>query len=235
MRLGIDLGGTKISALALGADGAVRARRRIETPRGDYAATLSAIRGLVLNGPPIFLDLKLHDIPNTVAGAVRALVPLQPAFVTVHASGGRVMMQAAAQAARDTAIELGVSRPRLLGVTVMTSLDEDDLHDVGQDPVTEHQVDRLAFLSKDAGLDGVVCSAREIEHLRRRFGAHFTLVVPGIRPAWSTTDDQKRVMTPAKALALGADYLVIGRPITRATNPTEAARRIARELAPAHS
>ncbi len=181
-------------------------------------------------GAPIFLDLKLHDIPNTVGGAVRALVRMKPAFITVHASGGRAMLATAMTAARDAAESLGVERPRLLAVTVMTSLDEGDLRDIGQDPAPEHQVDRLAFLSQDAGLDGVICSAQEISHLRRRYGPHFVLMVPGIRPGWSTHDDQKRVMTPAEALALGADYLVIGRPITRATDPADAARRVAQDL-----
>ena len=140
------------------------------------------------------------------------------------------MVQAAAAAAREAADSLGTARPRLLGVTVMTSLDEDDLRDVGQDPVPEHQVDRLAFLAQDSGLDGVVCSAQEIAHLRRRYGQHLVLMVPGIRPAWTTQDDQKRITTPAEAIELGADYLVIGRPITRATDPAEAAKRIAAEL-----
>ncbi|MCB9949313.1 MAG: orotidine-5'-phosphate decarboxylase [Rhodospirillaceae bacterium] len=181
-------------------------------------------------GMPVFLDMKLHDIPNTVAGAIRALVPLQPAFVTLHASGGRAMLEEAAAAARETAEELQVPRPRLLGVTVLTSLDEDDLRDVGQDPEPHHQVDRLATLAMEANLDGVVCSSHEIEHLRRRFGPHFLLVVPGIRPSWAGSDDQKRVMTPAEAMAKGADVLVIGRPITRATDPSAAARQVAYEL-----
>jgi orotidine-5'-phosphate decarboxylase len=188
------------------------------------------VRTIAGHGAPIFLDLKLHDIPNTVAGAVRALVRLDVAFLTLHAAGGRAMVQAAARAAEEASVSLGVPRPKLLGVTVMTSLDEDDLRDVGQDPVPEHQVDRLAFLAQDAGLDGVVCSAQEIAHLRRRYGQHIVLMVPGIRPAWTTVDDQKRITTPAEAVALGADYLVIGRPITRATDPAGAARRIAAEL-----
>lgn len=188
------------------------------------------VRRLAGLGMPIFLDLKLHDIPNTVAGAVRSLVPLQPAFVTLHASGGRAMMEAAATAARETAEALGVPRLRLLGVTVLTSLDEDDLRDVGQDPEANHQVLRLATLAMEANLDGIVCSPHEIEPLRRRFGPHCLLVVPGIRPTWSGADDQKRVMTPAEAMAKGADVLVIGRPITRATDPTAAARQVAYEL-----
>ena len=188
------------------------------------------VRTIARRGMPVFLDLKLHDIPNTVAGAIRALVRLNVAFLTVHAAGGRTMLQAAAAAAREAADSLGTKRPRLLAVTVMTSLDENDLRDVGQDPVPAHQVDRLAFLAQDSGVDGVVCSAQEIAHLRRRYGQHLVLMVPGIRPAWTTQDDQKRITTPAEAVGLGADYLVIGRPITRATDPAEAARRISAEL-----
>ena len=190
----------------------------------------AGVRRIADEGHPIFLDLKLHDIPNTVASAVRALVPLQPAFLTLHAAGGRAMLEAAVHAARDAADEHHVPRPRLLGVTVLTSLDEDDLHDVGQDPSPVRQADRLAFLAQDAGLDGVVCSALEIAHLRRRHGAGFLLVVPGIRPSWTTQDDQKRVTTPEEAVDLGASVLVIGRPITRATDPAEAARRIVADL-----
>ena len=188
------------------------------------------VRAIAQFGAPICLDLKLHDIPNTVAGAVRALVPLQPALITIHASGGRAMLTAAATAAREAAASHDVPRPRLLGVTVMTSLDESDLRDIGQEPVPASQVDRLAFLAHDAGLDGVVCSALEIERLRRRFGRSFTLMVPGVRPDWTTQDDQKRITTPAEARRLGADFLVIGRPITRATDPAAAAKRIAKEI-----
>ena len=181
-------------------------------------------------GSPIFLDVKLHDIPTTVAGAVRSLTRLAPAFLTVHAGGGRAMLEAAAAAARDASDSLGVPRPRLLGVTVMTSLDESDLHDVGQDASPGNQVDRLSFLAVDSGLDGVICSSMEIDHLRRRYGSRCVLMVPGIRPDWTGADDQKRVMEPKDAIRLGADYLVIGRPITRATDPAAAARRIAAEI-----
>ena len=190
----------------------------------------SGVRTISARGTPIFLDLKLHDIPNTVAGTIRALAPLNVAFLTLHAAGGRAMLQAAVTAAREAADSVGSRRPLLLGVTVMTSLDENDLRDVGQDPMTHHQVDRLAFLAQDSGLDGVVCSAQEIAHLRRRYGQHLVLMVPGIRPAWTTNDDQKRITTPAEAVGLGADYLVIGRPITRATDPAGAAKRIVADL-----
>ncbi len=185
------------------------------------------------HGLPIFLDLKLHDIPNTVAGAVRALVPLGVRFLTLHASGGGAMMRAALAAARDTAETLSVPRPKLLAVTVLTSLDQEDLRQMGVDGGGPHaQVDRLAFLALDSGMDGLVCSALEIGHVRSRFGTDPILMVPGIRPEGGDADDQKRVTTPQRALADGADFLVIGRPITRATDPGQAADRILLELAP---
>jgi len=189
------------------------------------------VRAIGAHGLPIFLDLKLHDIPNTVAGAVRSVVPLRPTFVTVHAAGGRAMLTAAAEAAKEAADRLHVPRPKLLAVTVLTSLDGDDLHQIGLPDDMAHLVDRLAFLAVDCGIDGLVCSPREIAHLRRRFGRETVLMVPGIRPAWATADDQKRITGPAEALAAGADYLVIGRPITRATDPADAARRVAEEIA----
>ena len=178
-------------------------------------------------GMPVFLDLKFHDIPNTVAGAVRASLPLSPFMVNVHASGGPAMMRAAATAAA----EAGAARPLVLGVTVLTSMDKDDLAAVGIDTPGTDQVLRLAALTQDCGLDGVVCSAREVEDIREHLGRDFKLVVPGIRPGWAASDDQKRIVTPAAAIAMGADYLVIGRPITGAADPVEAADKIAAEIA----
>ena len=188
------------------------------------------IRHMSKHGLPIFLDAKLHDIPNTVAGAVAALTALPVTYLTIHASGGPAMLEAARIAADDTARRLHTDRPRLLAVTVLTSLDTGDLHAVGQDAAAHHQVDRLAFLAVEAGIDGVVCSAQETAHLRRRFATNIHLVVPGIRPTWSTADDQKRVTTPAQAIQDGADILVIGRPITTATDPARAAARVLEEL-----
>ena len=185
----------------------------------------------VAGGERLFLDLKFHDIPNTVAGAVRAAVHLRPAIVNVHASGGPAMMQAAAEAAREAAEDSEVPRPLVLAVTVLTSLDDDDLTAVGQKGPAGDQVLRLAQLAQECGLDGVVCSPREIAALRRACDPAFVLMVPGIRPDWAARGDQKRVMTPAEALAAGADYLVIGRPITGAEDPAAAARRIVAELA----
>ena len=175
---------------------------------------------------PLFLDLKLHDIPNTVAASVRSVLPLQPGFLTLHAGGGPAMMRAAAEAAAMTDLR----RPKLLGVTVLTSLDEDDLIAVGQTVPVLDQVRRLAALAQSSGLDGVVCSPAEVAALRSDCGPDFVLMVPGIRPAGSAIGDQKRVMTPRDAVGQGADYLVIGRPITQAPNPAQAAMSIVEEL-----
>jgi orotidine-5'-phosphate decarboxylase len=178
-------------------------------------------------GLPLFLDLKFHDIPNTVAAAVRAALPLRPHMINVHATGGSAMMQAAVAAAA----EAGKDRPLVLGVTVLTSLAGPDLASIGVFGAVRDQVLRLALMAKDCGLDGVVCSAEEVVTLRGACGHDFKLVVPGIRPLWSTKDDHKRVLTPSDAVSLGADYLVIGRPITGADDPAGAARRIGEEIA----
>lgn len=175
-------------------------------------------------GLPIFLDLKLHDIPNTVAGAVREVARLGVAMLSLHASGGRSMLEAAVNAAAAA-----TAPPALLGVTVLTSLDETDLADIGMEPASTTQALRLAMLAVSSGLDGLVCSPHEIHGLRGALGRAPKIVVPGIRPK-ETLDDQKRVMAPAEALALGADVLVIGRPITRAPDPAQAAARLVRGL-----
>lgn len=183
---------------------------------------------------PLFLDLKYHDIPNTVAGAVRsAVAACRPMMLNIHASGGLAMMQAAVEANRETAASVGVAPPRLIAVTVLTSLDDGDLEAVGQRGPAGAQALRLARLAQDAGCDGVVCSPLEIAAIRRACGPGFLLVVPGIRPAGSAGDDQKRVMTPGRAVAEGADWVVIGRPITRADDPATVAREIALEIAAA--
>ena len=174
-------------------------------------------------GLSLFLDLKLHDIPNTVAGAVRAARPLDPLFLTLHCAGGAAMLRAAVEAR-------GNSRTKLLGVTVLTSLDDSDLAATGQVGPAPAQVQRLALLAKSAGLDGVVCSPQELAMLRDACGKDFLLVVPGIRPAGAALGDQKRVQTPRAAIEAGADYLVIGRPITEAPDPAAAARAILAEL-----
>src|SRR5262249_17295209 len=180
-------------------------------------------------GVGFFLDLKLHDIPNTVAGGIRAVVDLAPTFITLHASGGRDMLKAAVEEAGTQAAKHGVPRPKLLGVTVLTSLDRSDLEATGVNADPSNQVLRLAALSRDGGLDGGICSPLEIAALRRQCGPDFVLMVPGIRPAGSAANDQKRVMTPRQAIELGATNLVVSRPIYQAPDPRAAAEAIARE------
>jgi orotidine-5'-phosphate decarboxylase len=171
----------------------------------------------------VFLDLKLHDIPNTVAGAVKSSLALDPLLLTLHCAGGPAMMRAAAEAR-------GNARTKLLGVTVLTSLDDSDLAATGQNGPAAAQVKRLALLAQASGLDGVVCSPQEVAMLRATCRKDFLLVVPGIRPAGAAAQDQKRVQTPRDAITAGADYLVIGRPITEAPDPQAAARAILAEI-----
>tara|TARA_Y100001934_G_scaffold149022_1_gene178684 strand:- start:245 stop:961 length:717 start_codon:yes stop_codon:yes gene_type:complete len=189
-----------------------------------------AVRAIVDLGLKVFLDLKFHDIPNTVDGAVRSATATGASILNVHASGGLNMMRAAAQAATEGAAVHGVARPIVAAVTVLTSMDECDLEAVGQPTPPHEQVIRLAKLTKSAGLDGVVCSPKEAAAVREICGDSFVRIVPGIRPSWSATNDQKRFTTPKQALSDGASYLVIGRPITQAEDPVEAAFRIAAEL-----
>ena len=191
----------------------------------------AGVEALAESGQPIFLDLKYNDIPNTVAGAVRAAAQFKPFMMTVHAAGGPAMLRGAMAAAFRAADTLGGPRPKVIGVTVLTSFDEDDLGAVGMHGPIPDQVRRLADLAEGCGLDGIVASAHEIVALRARYGPDFLLVVPGIRPAWSSADDQKRVIAPAEALRNGADYLVVGRPITNSSDPTAAAARIVDEMA----
>ena len=187
------------------------------------------IREIAKLGLPIFLDVKLHDIPNTVAGAIRSLAPLAPYYLTLHAGGGEAMLRAARAAAYEEAARLSLTPPRLLAVTVLTSLDEDDLAQQGVAGTAREQVVRLAELARRAELDGIVSSAREIEAIRATCGADFDIVVPGIRPGGSA-QDQKRIMTPGEAVRAGASALVIGRPITGASDPAQAAAKIRVEV-----
>jgi len=175
------------------------------------------VKELTSRGFDVFLDLKFHDIPNTVAKAVTAAAELGVWMVNVHASGGSEMMVKAKQALE----KYGDKAPLLIAVTVLTSMGEEDLLGLGITKSPAEQVMSLAKLTKEAGLDGVVCSAWEAETLKNTLGADFKLITPGIRPAGSSSDDQKRIMTPEQAMAVGVDYLVIGRPITKAENPQQ--------------
>ncbi|MEW6647210.1 MAG: orotidine-5'-phosphate decarboxylase [Pseudomonadota bacterium] len=176
-------------------------------------------------GFEIFLDLKFHDIPNTVAGACSAAADLGVWMVNVHAMGGRRMMAAAREALDKVA-----QPPLLIAVTILTSMGEQDIHEVGLAGEPADNVARLATLAQASGMDGVVCSPQEVSMLRRQAGESFRLVTPGIRPAWSAKGDQTRITTPADAVRLGSDYLVIGRPITAADEPMVALESIEREL-----
>ncbi|TWO85704.1 orotidine 5'-phosphate decarboxylase [Shewanella algae] len=178
-------------------------------------------------GFDLFLDLKFHDIPNTVAKAVTAAAEMGVWMVNVHASGGLAMMEAA----RRALLPYGDNAPLLIAVTVLTSMSDDELELIGVEGSAEDQVRRLARLTQKAGLDGVVCSARESSMLKAELGADFKLVTPGIRPAGSDAGDQKRIMTPAEAMAAGSDYLVIGRPITQAADPLATLQAIHQSLA----
>jgi len=182
-------------------------------------------------GGKVFLDLKFYDIPNTVARAAEVATRLGVYIFNVHTSGGYGLMKGAVEAARKTSLDLGIEKPIILGVTVLTSIDQRILVDeMGIKRNLKEQVAHLAKLSQSAGLDGVVASSLEISVIRQVCGEKFIILTPGIRPANSTLDDQKRVMTPKKALNLGADFLVVGRPIRNADDPVEAAKNILREM-----
>lgn len=188
-------------------------------PQGIFA--------IVGEDTPLFLDLKFHDIPNTVAGAVRSAGKfIKPNMLTIHASGGPAMIRAAS----DASSEFGDSRPLILAVTVLTSMDDNDLAATGVNATAKDQVLRLAALAQQNGADGVICSPLEIAMIRAECGPDFKLVVPGIRPAGSDHGDQKRVKTPVEALNDGADYLVIGRPITGSNDPAAAVAEIVKGL-----
>ena len=179
---------------------------------------------------PFFLDVKIHDIPNTVAGAVHSVAPLQPSLLTVHAQGGIEMMRMAKMTADDTANEWGFEPPKLLAVTMLTHLEQSHLDDLHIKQTVADQVKRLAEMAIQAGVTGCVCSPQEIDILRAEFGKKLTLVTPGIRPEGTSAHDQKRVMTPKEALDRGTDYLVIGRPITMSEDPVAAAKAINESL-----
>ncbi len=190
------------------------------------AAGPAVLEPLLKRGHSVFLDLKFNDIPNTVAGAVRSAAALGARMMTVHASGGPAMLAAA-----RTALEGLADPPQLLAVTVLTSMDAAQVDAVGLKRSPAEQVELLAQMGMEAGIRGFVCSPQEVASLRKITGPAGVLVIPGIRPAGATVGDQKRVATPAQALRLGASYLVVGRPITQATDPAEAADAILREMA----
>ena len=195
-----------------------------------YAEGEQTVRYLQEQNKQVFLDLKLHDIPNTVAHGVSSLTRLGANLITMHGQGGPVMMKAAVQAARETAEQLGVERAKLLAITVLTSFDDEAWTSTGGQLPISDQVIRLAKLAKEGGMDGVVCSALEAKMIREACGDDFLIVTPGIRPSFAATNDQKRIATPASALQDGASRLVIGRPITQAENPREAVRLIIEEM-----
>jgi len=184
------------------------------------------VKNLVAKGYAVFLDLKFHDIPNTVAQACRAAAELGVWMINVHASGGRKMMTAARQAL-DV---YGLDRPLLIGVTVLTSMSEGELTESGIDDSLAHQVTRLTTLAQESGLDGVVCSAHEVPAIKTACGTSFITVTPGIRLAGDALNDQSRVVTPEQAIQLGSDYLVVGRPITRSEQPEAVIRRILQSI-----
>jgi orotidine-5'-phosphate decarboxylase len=181
-------------------------------------------------GCEIFLDLKFHDIPATVAKAAAAVAKLEPFIFNVHALGGYEMMRRAAEAAAGEAKRLGIAKPLVLAVTILTSLDEKAMKEVGISGGSKKAVLKLARLAKTAGLDGVVASPAETKAIREEMGEGFLIVTPGVRPAWAAANDQKRIATPKRAVKDGADYIVVGRPITESRNPDEAARNILKEM-----
>jgi orotidine-5'-phosphate decarboxylase len=187
----------------------------------------SLVRDIVKAGGKVFLDLKFHDIPNTVMHAVLEAAKLGVSMMTIHTSGGRAMMQAVSNELRE---KLGENKPIVVGVTVLTSMDEGALREVGVHAAMDEQVLRLAKLAEDSGLDGVVCSPREIEMIRGAVGRDFKIVTPGVRMAGQSLDDQQRTATPREAIASGADYIVVGRPVTKAPHPASALESLLQSL-----
>jgi orotidine-5'-phosphate decarboxylase len=216
----------ELADLLRGAVGGYKIGKQLFTAAGP-----AMVRELTSRGDRVFLDLKFHDIPNTVAGAVQSAVATGAWMVNVHASGGSAMMKAAAEAATKTAASLGRARPLVIGVTVLTSMTDEGLHEIGVARPMLDQVVHLAKLAKASGLDGVVASPQETRAIRDACGKDFQIVTPGIRPAdQQGKDDQARTLTPAEAISAGATYLVIGRPITAASDPRQAADSITATL-----
>ncbi len=189
----------------------------------------AAIKNLRQMGKEVFLDLKFHDIPNTVEQASRKAAEVGALIFNVHASGGAEMMRQSRQAVEKEVGRLGVRQPLIFAVTILTSLDDSDLKQIGFQG-TQDSVLRLAQLAQKSGMDGVVASPQEIEMIRKACGSSFKILCPGVRPHWAAVGDQKRVMTPFEAIKAGADYLVIGRPISKAKSPREAALKVIEEM-----
>jgi orotidine-5'-phosphate decarboxylase len=231
--------------LALDFPGAVRARDFARRFRGRVGWFKIGLELFVSEGPSlvaeisrmgrVFLDLKLHDIPNTAAGAAAAAVRTGASLIDVHASGGGPMMERVRRAAAEEADRLGTARPRVVAVTVLTSLAQDDLSRIGLEGSPAEGARRLARLAQESGLDGVVCSAGDLAGVRAECGADFFTVVPGIRPAGAERADQKRAASPREAIEAGASLLVVGRPITQAGNPEAALEEILREIGSEHA
>lgn len=195
-----------------------------------YSAGNETVLFLRASGKKVFLDLKFHDIPNTVAASVATLTRLGASVLSLHAAGGRAMLSAAAESAKAAAEKYGVERPRLVAITALTSFDEVGWQEIGgQLPIRDHVL-KLAELAQSSGVDGVVASPREAEIIRDLCGPDFLIITPGIRPASAEINDQKRIATPSEALRLGASQLVIGRPITAAENPRQAVKQILAEI-----
>ena len=214
-----------LARLLKGKVGGVKLGKEFFSAHGPQGVSIISREGL-----PIFLDLKFHDIPNTVEAAIKASVPLNLSMLNVHVSGGLEMMRAAKRAAREETKRLKIPCPLILGVTVLTSLDDKDLDKVGVGNETSQQVELLTKLAMEAGLDGVVCSPAEIRSIRKIVGNEFVLVTPGVRPEWAVKGDQKRVTGPREAIEAGSSFLVIGRPITASNDPLEALSQIQVEV-----
>lgn len=195
-----------------------------------YAVGPQVIKYLKDNGKKVFLDLKLHDIPNTVAEGLVSLMKLGVDIFNVHASGGLTMMTKAANRVKEEAAQLGITAPKLIAITVLTSINEDDWAGLGMNTPIDKQVLRLAKLTQQAGLDGVVASPREAKAIRELCGSDFMIITPGVRPQGAKKDDQSRIATPKQALLNGASQLVIGRPIYQAAEPLKAAQHIIAEI-----
>ena len=191
---------------------------------------IEGVEKIADTGARIFLDLKFHDIPNTVKEALRSTLYIDPFMMTLHISGGKNMLSSSVKMVKETYDEKSSKRPLIVGVSVLTSIIEEDLKTMGITGKVEQHVKRLADLAFESGMDGIVCSAKELKYLKSSFNDRFLFVTPGIRTNWNKKHDQKRIMTPSQAIRLGADFLVIGRPITEASDPLEAFNKICSEI-----